>query len=139
MPDDPRHPYFYHVYSDTLPPKDAYLLYSKKNRVLFTVNLEQTKLKGYKMRQFYYGWNNYTEFERHWIQKVIDELRTNHGINMSLKKGLGPRAEDGVVIENIKEVTSGRDPYLTNAEILKFIITREFNLQKIIPDLLYHL
>ena len=49
LPTDPADPFFYHVYSDTLPPREAYLI-MPLDRNLVTESLESMKAKGYKRR-----------------------------------------------------------------------------------------
>ena len=69
MPKDPKHPFFYHVYLDTLPPEQAYRL-KPKRRFAITNNQEEMKVKGYKRRYYYDGWSNHTKFELDWVEKV---------------------------------------------------------------------
>ena len=46
VPDDPMHPYFYHVYASTLPPETAYRVVPKK-KDLVSSTLEISKSKAF--------------------------------------------------------------------------------------------
>ena len=97
MPQDTNHPFFYHVYTDTLPPKDAYLLNPvKKNQK--TESMEAARLPTHKGRYYYGGWNNFTPFEKDFIRKVKEELKNNHGLDLNESKDYGPRVSNGIVI-----------------------------------------
>lgn len=61
-----------------------------------THSVEETKVKGYKRRTIFDGWNNFTEFEKEWIEKVKDELLSKYGINLAGYKAFGPRVPNGI-------------------------------------------
>ena len=138
MPADPNHPFFYHVYSDTLPPREAYLLKSDL-RDITTESLESTRLKTYKRRHFYDGWNNYTPFEKSFIQQVKNQIKQDYGIDLDKLKDYGPRAENGIVVPGTQKVLDGRDQLFGDSNILRFCVSRAFDMSRVVPDLMSHL
>ena len=99
-PDDKLHPYYYHVYSQTLPPEQAYRIKRAEiGRVSTT--LEESRSKSFmKRRRFIYqGYNNYTELEKEWILMIKEEMQQKHNIDLDKKKAYGPRTKTGAWIE----------------------------------------
>lgn len=47
MPKNPEDPYYYHIYSNTLPPEQAYRLHDELKKNLRAENMQQTQVKGY--------------------------------------------------------------------------------------------
>jgi hypothetical protein len=95
--------------------------------------------KGYKRRYIFSGWNNYTPFEKQFIQKVKNELKDKHGLDLSLLKPYGPREENGRVYEGKSPIVSGRDYHLNDSDILRFSVGRHFVLNDTVSDLIFHL
>jgi len=97
------------------------------------------KQKGFKRRYIFEGWNNYTEFELKVLQQVKDELKSKHGIDLDKPKDYGPRDESSMCKRGTMDIVSGRDFDLRDSELIRFCVCRQFKLDNIIPDLLYHL
>jgi hypothetical protein len=130
-------PYYYHIYSSDLPPERSYRLkHPKRDRV--TTDISHFKLKGYKKRNLYSGYNNYTELEKEWMVKVKHELRTKHGVDLDLRKPFGPRAPDSTVTEGTQTIVSGADPLWDETMLLKYIVAYKFEMTNIVSNLLYH-
>ena len=71
VPDDPLHPYFYHVYASTLPPEAAYRVVPKKKGIVSsTLEISKSKAFQSKRRYVFQGWGNYTVLEIEWLAKV---------------------------------------------------------------------
>lgn len=47
----------------------------------------------------YEGWDNYTPFEKEFIQKVIKEMKNKHNIDLTKFKEFGPRTKNAVTNE----------------------------------------
>ena len=85
LPSDPKHPMFYHVYSDTLPWEVCYRTLPLKRENCANSQKEVGK-KGYKRRYIFEGWNNYTQFEREFILQVKQGLKEKYGLDLFLEK-----------------------------------------------------
>ena len=69
LPTDPKHPFFYHVYSHTLPREEQYRIIPDDKDIVVN-SLESIKQKNYRRRVIFSGWNNYTLFEKEQIELV---------------------------------------------------------------------
>ena len=67
LPKNPHDPYFYHIYTHTFPPEQAYRINDDLKKNLRAESMEKVQTKGFIRRWFYGGWNNQTAFEREWI------------------------------------------------------------------------
>ena len=67
-PDDPLHPFYYHVFRHTLPPEAAYRAVPKTTDIV-AEDMKWVKKKGRNRRLIFGGWGNYTEFEKEQIEK----------------------------------------------------------------------
>ena len=90
IPDDPLHPFFYHVYSDTLPLEISYRIIDDR-KDLVTEDFPSTQVKGYKRRFIFEGYDNYTEFEKKNIQLVKNKFKEMYNIDLERIKTFGPR------------------------------------------------
>ena len=90
--------------------------------------MKWVKKKGANRRFTFLGWDNYTDFEREWIDKVKDQIKKDLKVDLRKLKPFGPRSEDGAVVEGSHEIVNGRDPMLTDAIILKYIVARYFDM-----------
>jgi hypothetical protein len=98
LSDDPRHPMYYIVYSNSLPHEQAYRMIDSRKDIKVPQNKKDTQSKKtYKRRYLYDGWNNWTDFEKESVEKVKQMLLEKKGIDVSLKKDYGPRTQDGFV------------------------------------------
>lgn len=70
---------------------------------------------------------------------VKDELKKRKGIDLDVLKDFGPRVPNGYVVEGSSKVLNGRDPFLRDSDILRFLYGRKFVINDIIDDLYYHL
>ena len=62
LPTSGNDPFWYHIYQDSLPFEQVYRVVPQhKDRVVN--NAAELKVKGFKKRQFFSGWNNYTAAE----------------------------------------------------------------------------
>ena len=131
-------PFYYHIYKSTLPLERAYrLVHPKRNQV--TTDIAHFKLKGYKKRQIYIGYNNWTALEKEWMVKVKDELRLNHNIDLDIIKPFGPRTTNGFVTEGETKVIPGVDPMWEEYMLLKYIVAYKFDMAEIVKNMIYHL
>ena len=64
-----KDPFLYFVYQNTLPPEEAYRVIHPKTD-LVTNNLKETKVKGYKRRYIFDGYDNYTPYEKEFLVKL---------------------------------------------------------------------
>ena len=62
-----------------------------------------------------------------------------HGIGLDEFKLFGPRVPGGKVKPGEAEVVNGRDYHFNDSDILKFLVARQFDIKKVLPDLKYHL
>jgi hypothetical protein len=131
-------PFYYHIYQDSLPPEAAYrILHPKKDQV--TTDIAHMKVKGYKKRAIFKGYKNWTDVEKEWMQKVKDELISQHGIDLNIVKPYGPRMPDGKVTPGENKIVSGRDPMWQEYMLLRMIVAYKFDMPSIIKNLLIHL
>ena len=97
MPMDPLHPVYYHTFTYTLPQEQAYrIVDTRKDKC--ASNLKETALKPNR-RWFYEGWNNFTDFEKQFIQDVKKELVKTYGVDFNNKVGFGPRSKSGYFVK----------------------------------------
>ena len=131
-------PFLYFIYANTLPPEEAYRVIHPKTN-LVTNNLKETKVKGYKRRFIFDSYDNYTPYEKEFLVGLKQEMFKRHGIEMDKFKPLGPRIEDGIVIEGAQKPESGIDMHLHDSILLRFCVARFWDINVITNDLLYHL
>ena len=68
LPTSGNDPIYYHIFYDTLPPEQCYrMVPTLKDRKV--EGAAQMKQKGFKKRQYFSGWDNYTDAE---MQSVIN-------------------------------------------------------------------
>lgn len=101
--------------------------------------MEQLFKKPLIKRVIYSGWDNYSEAELDIIKKVKDVLKEKHDIDLTKIKGFGPRSADGACVQGTMKIESGKDALLTDEILLRYCIARKMSVEKILPDLLYHL
>ena len=109
-----------------------------------STTLEESKSKPFMKRRRYIfrGYDNYSELEQEWIQKVKVQMKQKHGIDLDKKKAFGPRTKSGAWIEGDsmnKIEQDGTDLWFSDQNILRFIIAREYRLDDIVNDLKSHL
>lgn len=63
----------------------------------------------------YEGWDNYTQFEKEFIQKVIEEMKKKHNIDLTVYKEFGPHTADFKTDETTQKVVNGRDGFFMNS------------------------
>ena len=127
LPVNGSDPFYYHIFSTSLPPEQAYrIIHPKKDQK--TLDIAHFKQKGYKKRAIYLGYSNWTELEKEWIVKVKDELRKNHKIDLDVIKPFGLRAPNSSVIEGTNPIVSGRDPLWKDYMLLKYIVAYKFDM-----------
>ena len=74
LPTNGSDPFYYHIFSDSLPHECAYrLVHPKRDQT--TTDIVHFRAKGYKKRAIFKGYNNWTELEKEWMAKVKDELK----------------------------------------------------------------
>lgn len=130
-------PFYYHIYTDSLPPECSYrLVHPKKDQV--TTDINHFKIKGYKKRAIFKGYNNWTDLEKEWMQKVKDELRMNHNIDLDVVKPYGPRMPNSICTQGENEIVNGRDPQWEEYMLLRYIVAYKFEMPTIIKNILYH-
>ena len=92
LPTSGKDPIWYHVFQNSLPLEQAYrVVPSWKDRKVSKP--EELKVKGFKKRQFFSGWNNYTDAEMKIAKDIKAELK-KHGIDLDNVKSFGPRADN---------------------------------------------
>lgn len=100
-------------------------------------------MKGYKRRTIFDGWNNFTEFEKEWIEKVKVELHDKHGIVLGFRKpygcGEGASETNGIFKPGQNKIVPGRDALFSDSVLLRYIVTRRFEMAAITRDVIYHL
>ena len=75
-PDDKLHPYYYHIYSQSLPTEAAYRVMRAEIHQKSTTLIESKSSAFRKNRRYIFeGYNNWTELEKEWIAKVKLEMR----------------------------------------------------------------
>lgn len=104
-------------------------------------SLKQTQQKGFKRRWLYGGWDNWTDHEREYVQKVKDMMLEKYKIDLNKKKGYGPRTAHGyfVLKENPIDVSQGTDPDFTDEDVLRFLQGFHWDLPALTNDMLTHL
>lgn len=85
------------------------------------------------------GWDNWTNFEKEQIALLKQTMLERHGIDLDKAKQFGPRIENGVVTEGSSQIINGRDAFLQDSDLLKYLVCRNWNIDLICNDLLYHL
>lgn len=135
---DRKDPFLYFIYENTLPPEEAYRVVHPKTE-LVTNNLLETKVKGYKRRFIFDGYDNYTPYEKEFLVQVKEEMFKRHDIEMDKFKPLGPRTEDGITVEGAEKPENGIDMHLHDSILLRFCVSRFWDMNTITNDLLYHL
>ena len=73
-------------------------------------NAAELKVKGFKKRQFFSGWDNYTDAEKQIVIDIKAELMQKHGIDIDTMKPYGQRAANCVFTKGENKIVSGRDP-----------------------------
>ena len=127
LPKNSQSPFYYHVYADTIPVEYHYRLIPPDIK-LVSKSAQEFRVKGYRRRFIYQGWNNYTEFEKESIQLVKQTLKEKYGIDLSVKKDFGPRNQDSVLIVPTGKVENGSDFHLKESDILRMLVTRYFDI-----------
>lgn len=85
MPTSGSDPFWYHIYQDSLPFEQVYRVVPQhKDRVVNSA--AELKVKGFKKRQFFSGWNNYTPAELKVANDIKAELKNKHGIDLDSVK-----------------------------------------------------
>ena len=62
-----------------------------------------------------------------------------HNIDLESIKTFGPRTKNRYVVEGAGEVRSGKDFFFNDAQILRYLVARGFDLEKVAVDMKYHL
>ena len=117
------------------------LLFIFIEREYCTNTQKEVGKKGYKRRYIFDGWSNWTPFEIDFIDKVKLTFKERYGLDLNHEKNsYGPREHEGRVVEGKKDIIiNGKDPLMTDSEILRFSVARHFVMKDIMPDLLYHI
>ena len=68
-----------------------------------------------------------------------NELKKRKGIDLDVLKDFGPRVANGCVVEGSSKVENGRDPFLGDSDILRYLYGRKFIMDDVIDALYYHL
>lgn len=92
----------------------------------------------FKRRYIYEGWNNWSQFEKDYIQKVKQEIKKQYKIDLDVKKDYGPRTATGFVKEGENKVVNGSDADYRDTLILRFCYGRNWKLDDIVKSLKYH-
>ena len=79
IPNDPKNPFYYFIFKDTLPPEEAYRIIHPSSN-LVTKNLNETKVKGYRRRFIFDAPETWTPFEKEFIVSLKKEMFKRHGI-----------------------------------------------------------
>ena len=139
VPDDPRHPFYYHIYTHTLPPELCYRVIPKnKNQV--NISQEWYKKNKANRRMVFDGWNNYTQFEAQLVATLKSEMRKRHGIDLTKLKKFGPRPDNSTISEyDAKHIVNGKDIFLNDDHLLRFIVARDLKMEDCVKDMLTHL
>ena len=73
------HPFYYHVYTATLPKEMMYRMIPNKKEVV-TENLAWSQRKG--NRRTIFEWPNYTDFEKSFIEEMKQEILKRFNIDI---------------------------------------------------------
>ena len=79
VPEDPMHPFYYHVYTNTLPKEMMYRMIPKKKEIV-TENFKWSQRKG--NRRLIFEWPNYTDYEKAFIEEMKDEVLKRYKIDL---------------------------------------------------------
>ena len=66
-------------------------------------------------------------------------MKKEHNIDLDKPKGYGPRVADGIVVPGSQKVEDGSDALLQDGNILRFCVSRGFDVDKVVSELLSHL
>lgn len=105
-----------------------------------TDDITDMKKKGKARRFIFEGWNNLTTFEKQQISLIKSKLKYDYNVDIIQKsKEFGPRAQDCTVVRDSEKPQDGVDFHFSDRNILRFLVTRQFNVQRVCSDLIYHL
>lgn len=62
-----------------------------------------------------------------------------YGNDMTVLKDFGPRMPESVVTQGQNKIIGGRDIHLTDSHILRYLVARQFDIKKVLPEVLFHL
>ena len=91
------------------------------------MRVENQKEIGQIRRKVFSGWNNYSQVEIDWIEKAKKQLKETKGIDLEKQIGYG------------HNLPLGKDPSFSDADILRIIYARGFNIDLIVNGLYSHL
>ena len=79
------------------------------SRVSTTLAESKTRAFMKRRRFIFWGYDNYTDLEKEWIEKVKAEMLKKHGVDLGLKKPYGPRTKTGAWKEGKNGCADGTD------------------------------
>ena len=139
---NPQDPYYYHTWTDNLPTEVCYRIEPSKKNIV-TESIDQIKKKGFQRRFIYNysnrGWDNWTQFEKDKVKEVKDIVLKENGIDLSIIKDFGPCTDDYQWHPGTMEIINGVDILYDDSIILRYLAAREFDVQRVIKELIPNL
>ena len=106
---------------------------------MVSINMKWVNKGGTNRRTIFTGWDNYTDLEIEWIQKIKVETKKQLGVDLFTIKAYGPRVESGNVVTGESPILNGRDRFLDDAAILRLIVSALFDVEKTLFFMKIHL